>query len=104
MKRIYHTENKRHQGLSLHSLSDNELEEIHLATLEVLERTGLFVENREALDVFDGVGAEIDSKNKIVKIPPSLVNDAIQSAPSKMSIIRTSTVRKTLTIRTSTIF
>ena len=79
-----HTEKKRSQGLSLRSLTDDELEEIHLATLEVLEQTGLFVETREALDVFDGAGAEIDGKNKIVKIPPYLVNDAIQSAPSKI--------------------
>jgi trimethylamine--corrinoid protein Co-methyltransferase len=84
MKRDFHTEKKRSQGLSLRCLTDDELEEIHLATLEVLEKTGLFVETREALDVFDGAGAEIDGYNKIVKIPPYLVNDAIQSAPSKI--------------------
>ena len=84
MKRNIDTENKRRQGLSLRFLTNNDLEEIHRATLEVLEETGLFVETREALDVFDGAGAEIDGKNKIVKIPPHLVNDAIQSAPSKI--------------------
>ena len=71
-------------GFSLGSLTDDELYAIHLATLEVLQQTGLFVETPEALDVFDGAGAEIDPKNKIVKIPPYLVDDAIRSAPSKI--------------------
>jgi trimethylamine--corrinoid protein Co-methyltransferase len=86
MKLKIHSEKKRSQGLGLRSLSDHELEEIHLATLKVLDKTGLFVENREALDIFDGAGAEIDSKNKIVKIPPHLVNEAIESAPSKITL------------------
>jgi trimethylamine--corrinoid protein Co-methyltransferase len=74
----------RSQGLSLSGLTDDELNDIHQATLEVLEKTGLFVETDEALEVFDGAGAEIDRKHKIVKIRPQLVEDAIQSAPSKI--------------------
>jgi trimethylamine--corrinoid protein Co-methyltransferase len=71
-------------GFSLNTLTDDQLDAIHQATLEVLEQTGLFVETREALEVFDGAGATIDRKNKIVKIPPHLVEDAIRSAPSKI--------------------
>jgi trimethylamine--corrinoid protein Co-methyltransferase len=74
----------RSQGLSLRGLTDDELDDIHQATLEVLETTGLFIETDEALEVFDGAGAEIDRKSKIVKIQPQLVEDAIQSAPSKI--------------------
>jgi trimethylamine--corrinoid protein Co-methyltransferase len=70
--------------LSLNNLTDDELNDIHQATLEVLEKTGLFIETDEALEVFDGAGAEIDRPNKIVKIPPQLVEDAIRSAPSKI--------------------
>ena len=72
------------QRLSLNSLTDDELNDIHQATLEVLEKTGLFIETDEALEVFDGAGAEVDRQNKIVKIPPQLVEDAIGSAPSKI--------------------
>ncbi|NNL75763.1 MAG: Trimethylamine methyltransferase MttB, partial [Desulfobacterales bacterium] len=54
------------------------------ATLKVLEKTGLFIEADEALDVFDGAGAEINREQKIVKMPASLVEDAIRSAPSKI--------------------
>ena len=72
------------QGLRLNGLSNDELGDIHQATLDVLENTGLFIETDAALEVFDGAGAEIDRHHKIVKIPPPLVEDAIQSAPSKI--------------------
>jgi trimethylamine--corrinoid protein Co-methyltransferase len=76
--------NQRSGGLSLSSLTDAELNDIHQATLEVLEKTGLFIETDEALEVFDGAGAEVDRQQKIVKIPPQMVEDAIQSAPSRI--------------------
>ncbi len=84
MKRNFHSKKGPGQGFSLNSLTDDELYQIHLATLEVLQKTGIFVETQQALDVFDGAGAEIDCKNKIVKIPPYVVDDAIRSAPSKI--------------------
>jgi len=84
--RNFHPGKRRSQGLGLQSLTDDELDDIHLATLEVLEKTGLFVETAEAMDVFEGAGAEVDRDNKIVKIPPYLVEDAIRSAPSKIML------------------
>ena len=72
------------KGPNFNSLTDAELNDIHQATLEVLEKTGLFIETDEALAIFDGAGAEIDARNKIVKIPPQVVEDAIESAPSKI--------------------
>ena len=62
----------------------DELDEIHLATLEVLEKTGLRFDDQEALEVLDGGGAIVDQKTRIVKFPPYLVEDAIRSAPSKL--------------------
>ncbi len=76
--------NKQHQRFSLNSFNDDQLYEIHLATLAVLEKTGIFVETQEALEIFDGGGAEVDREKKIVKIPPYVVDDAIRSAPSKI--------------------
>ena len=82
--RIFDPGKHRRQGLGLQSLTGDELDDIHLATLEVLEKTGLLIESDEALDVFDGAGAAIDRKKKIVRIPAYLVEDAIRSAPSKI--------------------
>ena len=74
----------QHQRLSLRSIAEAELDDIHRATLEVLAKTGIFIETDEALDVFDGAGAEIDRATRIVKIPPQLVENAITSAPSEI--------------------
>jgi len=82
--RNFHPGKCRSQGLGLISFTDDELYDIHLATLEVLEKTGLFIETDEALDVFDGAGAKVDRIKKIVRMPPYLVEDAIRSAPSKI--------------------
>lgn len=82
--RNFHPGKQRSQGLGLNALTEDELYDIHLATLEVLEKTGILIETDEALEIFDGAGAIVDRRNKIVKIPPYLVEDAIRSAPSKV--------------------
>lgn len=84
MKRNLFAGKKQSGGLGLKLFTDDELEAIHLATLEVLEHTGLFFEDDQALEILDGGGAAIDKKNKIAKFAPYLVEDAIRSAPSKL--------------------
>ncbi len=86
MKRNLHAGKRVSGGLSVNMFTDDELEEIHLATLEVLEHTGLFIEDEEALEVFHGGGAVVDKHRKIVKIPPYVVEDAIRSTPSKLCL------------------
>ena len=86
MKRNLHAGKRQSGGLSLNVFSDDELYEIHLATLEVLQKTGIFIEDPEALKIFDGAGAVVDPKGKIVKIPPHVVEDAIRSAPAKLCL------------------
>jgi len=68
MKRNLHAGRQLSSGLSLNILTDDELDEIHYGTLEVLNETGVFIED----------------KNAIVKIPPYMVEDAIRSAPPKV--------------------
>lgn len=71
-------------GLSLNILTGDELNDIHLASLELLEKTGVHVDNHEALDLFEGGGASVNSKTRMVKIPPYLVEESLGSAPSKV--------------------
>ncbi len=61
---------KSHGGFSLNSLSDDECYEVHLATLEVLEKTGMFVEDEQALEILGDNGADVDLEKKIVKFRP----------------------------------
>lgn len=72
------------RGLHLDILSDDEVQRIHRGTLEVLDQTGVFVEDDEALDCFESGGARVDRTTKMVQIPPDLVEDAIRSAPGKV--------------------
>lgn len=70
-------------GLRLDSLSQSQVEDIHLATLDVLKNTGIKVESKRALRLFADAGATIIKKNQysIVKIPSGLVEDCIELAP-----------------------
>jgi trimethylamine--corrinoid protein Co-methyltransferase len=71
-------------GFSLNTFTDDECYEIHLATLEVLGHTGIFVEDEEAISVFGDNGADVDREKKVVKIPPYMVEDAVRAAPPKV--------------------
>lgn len=70
--------------LSLNILRDDDLEKIHHGTLEILNETGVFVEDDAAMNCFEKGGAVVDRDTKRVKIPPHLVETAIRSAPSKV--------------------
>lgn len=84
MVKKFSSEKKQSRRFGLSSFTDDQLYEIHLATLKVLENTGIFIDTAEALEIFDGAGADIDRKTSIVKIPPYVVDDAIRSAPSRI--------------------
>ncbi len=84
MKRLMRAGGQMSRGLCLKMFTDDELDDIHSATLEVLDRTGVFVESPEAMEIFHGGGARVDKNTKVVRIPPYLVEDAIRSAPDKV--------------------
>ncbi len=84
MKRNLDAGTQLNGGLSLSILTDDEVEQIHLGTLELLDQTGIFVEGKAALDCFEKGGARVDRGTKIVQIPPYMVEEAVRSAPSKV--------------------
>ena len=84
MRRNPHAGRQRLDGLGLQVLTEDEMEDIHLGTLEVLERTGVFVEDDEATEVFHGAGCTVDRDRRMVKIPAHVVEDAILSAPASV--------------------
>lgn len=57
------------------------MEQVHAATLEILERTGTIVNSSEALAIFEENGASVDRSKRLVKIPSNLVKEALRSAP-----------------------
>lgn len=81
-----HTDARPANGLRMNILTDRDVDRIHDATLRLLSQSGLCVENGEALHRFRESGARVDEQNRIVKLPPKLVEDAIASAPSRLHL------------------
>lgn len=73
-------------GSQLKILSDEGLDAIHLAALNVLEHTGVAIHLKKALDILKEAGAEVDYERKIAKIPPYLVDEAIRKTPKKITL------------------
>ncbi len=62
-------------------MSKGEMEAIHNASLEVLEKTGIKVMSREALDILKKAGAKVDYGENHAAIPGNLVGEALRRAP-----------------------
>ena len=72
------------KGVNFEVLSDDEIKDIHYASLEILEKTGVYVEDDDAIDLFHSIGCRVDNDKKIVKIPHYLVEKATRTAPSRI--------------------
>ena len=68
----------------LNFLSDDEVEQIHRASLQILKETGVRIHSKKVRRLLIKNGARLDGD--IVKIPNALVNEAIEKAPSEMSL------------------
>jgi trimethylamine--corrinoid protein Co-methyltransferase len=71
---------------SLKLFAKGQLEDIHNATLELLQRTGVVFKHPQALKVLGESGACVDNKTQRVTFPPYLVKEALGKAPSGVSI------------------
>jgi trimethylamine--corrinoid protein Co-methyltransferase len=61
-------------------ISDDELEAIHLASLEVLQEIGIDMMLPEARELFARAGASVDGER--VRIPRDVIEHAIATAPA----------------------
>jgi trimethylamine--corrinoid protein Co-methyltransferase len=69
----------------LYSVLDaKQLDEIHLATLNVLERTGVMVYDDDVLLLLKSAGCEVDQKRKVAKFPKNVIDDTIKKAPHSL--------------------
>jgi trimethylamine--corrinoid protein Co-methyltransferase len=63
--------------------SDSQLSEIHHASLEILRRTGVRVQESEARDLLGDSGCHV-SDGDLVKFPAAVVEEALSHAPSRI--------------------
>jgi len=66
-------------------LSDRQIEELHFATLQILERTGVAFECQEAIEILGDAGADISDRSR-AKIPSYLVEQALGTAPKMIAL------------------
>jgi trimethylamine--corrinoid protein Co-methyltransferase len=62
-----------------------QLLDIHNATLEILEKTGVVFKHSEALKIFEDAGAHVDKKSQKVFVPSYLIEEAIKKAPRRFT-------------------
>ncbi|MBW2515066.1 MAG: trimethylamine methyltransferase family protein, partial [Deltaproteobacteria bacterium] len=79
----------------LQVINEAQINKLHEASLDVLERTGIKISHPEALEIFSGAGAQV--KGDRVKIPAWLVEDAIRKAPSRI-VLGTRTGKRTVVL------
>jgi len=65
-------------------ITESQLEELHSATIEVLERTGVRVEHPESLQLLREAGCIV--RGETAFIPSWLVEESIRSAPKKVTL------------------
>lgn len=66
-------------------LSKKEVDRIHYASLELLERTGVNIYHEEAVDLLTSAGANVSNGTR-VRIPSHLVKQALNQAPERVVI------------------
>lgn len=78
------TNHKASQTPQISLFSEEQISELHQATLELLERTGVEVLNEEALGLLKDNGCNV--KETRVRIPSSLVEESLQIVPKVVNL------------------
>ena len=67
--------------LKLEILTKEDVQKIHNATLQIIEKVGVRFPSKRALEIWAANGAEVDYEKKIVRVKPQIIEDAIKKAP-----------------------
>jgi len=62
-------------------LTDEQLDDLQAATLEILERVGVKFPSDRALRIFEEHGADVDRETQVVRLAPDLVMRAMATVP-----------------------
>jgi trimethylamine:corrinoid methyltransferase-like protein len=67
-------------------LSQGEIERIHATSMEILSEVGIRVDYGKARELFGQAGAQVDEGTHAVRISESLVQWALEQAPSSFTL------------------
>jgi len=71
--------------LSIRMLTEEQLNEIHRASLTVLANTGVRVQHPAAVDLLAAAGSSV-TEGDLVKIPEALIEETLESAPAQVDL------------------
>ena len=71
---------------TLRVLSDDEIKQIHDATLDILKNCGVKIDSPQMLSALEARGLKVDPVRQVVQFPPACVEDALSSIPSKFEV------------------
>jgi trimethylamine--corrinoid protein Co-methyltransferase len=67
-------------------LSKEDIENIHISTLELIEKVGVRIDDNKTRKLFQDYGAEVDNKQSLVKIPESLIMEKLGQVPNSFKL------------------
>jgi len=83
--------------LTIRMLTESQLDEIHRASLSILAKTGVRVQNSEAVELLESAGSSVHDGD-LVRIPESVIEAALEAAPAQVDLYsRTGELRLELT-------
>ncbi|MDP6060287.1 MAG: trimethylamine methyltransferase family protein, partial [Pirellulaceae bacterium] len=71
---------------TLRVLSDDEIKQIHDATLDILKNCGVKIDSPRMLSALEARGLKVDPVRQVVQFTPACVEDALSSIPSKFEV------------------
>ncbi len=74
------------RGASLSIISDEDVERLHRASLDLLMEPGFYSESDLFLDIFSKGGARVDWSARTIRVPEELVKWALQVAPKSFTL------------------
>ena len=72
--------------VKLELLSQNDVKQIHEATLDVIESVGVKFHSQKALDILEANGASVDRETTVAQIPGAVVEQALSTAPHAFTL------------------
>jgi trimethylamine--corrinoid protein Co-methyltransferase len=62
-------------------LSNDEMNQIHNASLQILKKTGMKIDHLEALKKLEAAGAKVNFQTRVVKLPFELIEKSLENLP-----------------------
>lgn len=72
-------------GLFFRTLTEKQAEEIHLASCQILEDTGMVIHHEGAVELLREAGAYVEKGNRVY-FPSFLIKQALQTAPARVTL------------------